>query len=291
VYSLTGTLAAKFTGNHTDVPVNLAPGTYIIQAGNGSAKLPVVSNSPTGTSAQPALKTKTPTAPTPPATSPQSGTGAKIYWTIKAGNNTLSVEIPDVVSFRFTADNSIIFTLKDGNTVELTDYQGIEFSIEPAPITTASKWDLEKTFKFGGAAYFRNWGTNEYSICMVAVAQDYVIAEDILKKIASIKILKKEITNPRFWNEKLTIFYASEDNALGLAQFYKGFRDNAWYIVHDIHNINTEWYAYEGINFYNFNNYTPSIPATFKLNPDGSLTMEVTDVRDGKGYTHTFPAP
>jgi hypothetical protein len=153
VYTLTGALAAKFTGNHTDVPVNLVPGMYVIQAGNGSAKLPVVSNSATGTSAQPALKTKSPTAATPTAATPRSGTGAKIYWTIKAGNNTMSVEIPDVVSFRFTADNSIIFTLKDGNTIELADYQGIEFSIEPAPPTTTANWDMEKTLKYGGASY------------------------------------------------------------------------------------------------------------------------------------------
>ncbi|MDR0743705.1 MAG: hypothetical protein LBF05_05060 [Tannerella sp.] len=55
------------------------------------------------------------------------------------------VEIADVEKFYFTNENSIMFTLKDGNTIELTDYQSAEFTINPAPVTTSSRRDLEKT--------------------------------------------------------------------------------------------------------------------------------------------------
>jgi hypothetical protein len=46
VYSLMGALVARFTGTHTGVSVNLAPGMYVIQAGGGSAKLWVGSSIP-----------------------------------------------------------------------------------------------------------------------------------------------------------------------------------------------------------------------------------------------------
>jgi hypothetical protein len=293
VYSLTGALAATFAGSHTDVPVNLPPGTYIIRAGNGSAKLPVGSNRASGTSAQSVVQTKAATAATPTAANQRAGTGAKIYWTIKAGDNTVSVEIPDVVSFRFTADNSIIFTLKDGNTVELTDYQGIEFTIEPAPITTVSKWDLEKTFKFGGASYVLDrYAGGIYDICVIAVAKDYIMAEGALKKIPNTNTLKKDIKYPDFLTKKLS--YVGNEKSYILAHFSKLEVGDILWIGYDFYNQSEVYpYTYSRIraDLYNFNNGTPELPAKIKFNNDGSLTMEFTDVRDGKSYTQTFPAP
>jgi hypothetical protein len=72
---------------------------------------------------------------------------------IRAVNQFIRTAFSAPVSFRFTADNSIIFTLKNGNTVEMTDYRGIEFTVEPAQPTRTSNWDLEKTLKFGGVSY------------------------------------------------------------------------------------------------------------------------------------------
>ena len=60
----------------------------------------------------------------------------KIYWNITAGASTIPVEIPNVEKFHFAADNSIVFTLKNGNTVEMADYKGVEFAIEPAKPAT-----------------------------------------------------------------------------------------------------------------------------------------------------------
>jgi hypothetical protein len=288
VYSLTGALAAKFTGNHTDVPVNLAPGMYVIQAGNGSAKLPVVSNSATGTSAQPTLKTKSPTAATPTAATPRAGTGTKIYWTIKAGDNTVSVEIPDVVSFRFTADNSIIFTLKDGNTIELTDYQGIEFTLEPAPPTTSSQWDMEKTLKFGGASY----------------------------GIFSRKVTSLNLSSVYFsvvHNQGVILF--ENDNHKEIKYAIETIHSNAWSRYADCKRIITFWdiintegesFSFFGaglsfidskeIGFIRFDTgtgifrgisslggiTTTTIPSNISLNADGSLTVT------GAGVSHTF---
>jgi hypothetical protein len=294
VYSLTGALVARFTGTHTGVPVNLTPGMYVIQAGGGSAKLWVGSNSTGGTVAQPAVEIEAATATTtPPAASLRAGTGAKIYWTVKAGNNTVSVEIPDVVSFRFTADNTIIFTLKNGNTVELADYQGVEFSIEPAPVITVSNWDLEKTFKFGGVSYVLDrYAGGIYDICVIAVAKDYIMAEGALKKIPNTNTLKKDIKYPEFLTKKLS--YAGNEKSYILAHFSKLEVGDILWIGYDFYNQSEIYpYTYSRIraDLYNFNNGTPEIPAKIKLNNDGSLTMEFTDVRDGKSYTQTFPAP
>jgi hypothetical protein len=129
---------------------------YIVQTQSGAAKLPVTGNgSGSGTTAQVQQMPATGAAayePDIPAVNPRAAT-IRIYWNIRYGNSVMPVEIADVASFRFTADHSIVFTLSNGNTIELTDYKDLEFTIEPTAPVTSSKWDLEKTFKFGGAAY------------------------------------------------------------------------------------------------------------------------------------------
>jgi hypothetical protein len=79
-----------------------------------------------------------------------------------------------LVSFRFTEENTIVFTLKDENTIELTDYQGAEFTIAPALVTTSFQWDLEKTFKFGGASY-SSINQREVLVVFVVISKNNVI--------------------------------------------------------------------------------------------------------------------
>jgi hypothetical protein len=186
----------------------------------------------------------------------------------------------------------IEFLMKDGNIIKINDFRSIVFEISPAT-PQADGWDMEKTVKFGGASYVVDWGTNTfYDICIVAVAEDYVIAEGLLKKIPVVEIPPKDIINPYFWAEKLTIFCANSKNILKLSQFYKakdGTINRIYYNIYD----DPDEFGY-GWNYgtlesaFSFNNGTPAIPTTTTLNADGSLTMEFTDVRDGTKHSHTF---
>jgi hypothetical protein len=129
-----------------------------------------------------AITTRAATAMEIPAVNPRAGT-IRIYLNITSGNSAIPVEIADVASFRFTEENSIVFTLTNGNTIELADYQGLEFTIEPTQPATNSKWDLEKTLKFGGAAYGVNsslpyvqWCTSKY---VTVYSNEEVICYDL----------------------------------------------------------------------------------------------------------------
>jgi hypothetical protein len=153
VYSLAGALVAKYAGIYTEVPITLPQGLYIIQANGQSAKLPVSTGGIGSTTSQlTTIETQTaPFTPDLPATNLRAAT-IKIYWNITAGNTIMPVEIPNVEKFYFTVDNSIVFTLKNGNTIEMANYKGVEFAIESAQTTTNSQWDLSK-YEFWGASY------------------------------------------------------------------------------------------------------------------------------------------
>ena len=128
VYALNGALVAQFAGKHIDVPVSLMSGIYIVQAADKSAKL-LVSNSNGSTIAQPiVIKNYSVEAFTPNLL--RTGKAIKVYWNIKANNST-SVEMPDVEKFYFTADNSIILTMKNGVINEIVSYYSGDFAIEP----------------------------------------------------------------------------------------------------------------------------------------------------------------
>jgi hypothetical protein len=269
---------------------------YVIQAGGGSAKLWVGSNSVGGTAAQPAVETEA-AAATPPAASLRAGTGAKIYWTVKAGNNTVSVEIPDVVSFRFTADNTIIFTLKNGNTVEMADYQGIEFTIEPAPPMAISQWDMEKTLKFGGASYGENTllpnNQSERVSYLSVVHNQGVIIYDVQNN-REIKIPNAGI-NPKVWTEYDRDYPRMDNNArlsfstteyfAEISISYRAIVVNQLSIMFIALSTNKLVVALGG--HYTFNNNTNLIPSTVKQGAAGGLIVEAVDAF-GVKISHTF---
>jgi len=108
----------------------------------------------------------------------------------------MSVEIPNVEKFHFTADNSIIFSMKNGNTIELTDYQGVEFAIEPVSQTTSDiDWNL--TLLHCGANY------DEYGNIYFSMAtKDEFIVYDATNK-STIKIKKSNIDHMDKFNNPL----------------------------------------------------------------------------------------
>ena len=146
VYTLTGTAIARFTGSYSEMMVNLQTGIYLIQAGGKSAKL-LVSNGNGSTTAQPAIEIK-PAGFTPlhgdgasePGQKPPARIGLradeaiKAYWNITTGNTTTAIEVSHVEKFYFTSGNSILITMKEGYSIEFTDYLGGEFSVEPVDI-------------------------------------------------------------------------------------------------------------------------------------------------------------
>jgi len=155
VYTVSGILVAKVSGNYTDVPVNLAKGIYIVQAGGKTVKLLVSNNGSGAVCAQPTVAEIAPASYAPstsfPVTLKAANTAAlKQYWNVHYNNTVIAVEIAQVSSFYFTTDNAVVFTLVNGSTVQLPNYQMIDFGTQPAQ--SGSKWNMNMTMKFGGAA-------------------------------------------------------------------------------------------------------------------------------------------
>jgi len=215
VYSIMGTLVFKSAGTYTSVPVNLAPGVYVVQAGDKTAKLMVTGEGFGGssTAVQPVQSVVEPQAAVnaPSSISLRAGT-VKIYWNITAASNTTPVEIANVESFKFTPDNSIVFTMKNGNTVELADYQGVTFTTEPVQ-TGNSDWDWERTLKYGGASYA--WTNGAPEIVWAAVSNTGGIAFKVQNDY--MKLEANQITNPSMWdranqpNSRLSVFITNSD--------------------------------------------------------------------------------
>jgi hypothetical protein len=206
IYNMLGALADKRFGAFTDVSINLNAGVYIVQAGGSSTKLFVSKNGFGGAVTQPkSVATQLP-AYADPVVSLRAG-GIKTYWNIKHGDMTTPVEMSNVAKFYFTADGSLVFVLKNGNTVELTDYKGVEFTIEPAA-TTNSNWDMEKTLKFGGAAYMCN-SSLEASMwfatkCVSIFLKDQIVIYNITNNVETkypIKFLPEEGRVSAFYND------------------------------------------------------------------------------------------
>jgi len=168
VYSMNGAFVAQFAGNYTEVSIPLASGIYIVRADSKSAILAIGANGNGNAVTQPTVEAKVINPPTP--ISLQSGNTIKIYWNITASNSTMSVEISNVEKFYFTTDNSIVFTFRNGNTVELEEYQGVEFSTEPS-LTTNSNIDWNLTLLHCGANY-DEYGNIYYSM---ATKDNYIV--------------------------------------------------------------------------------------------------------------------
>jgi hypothetical protein len=296
IYTVNGMMIGHYP-QASDIAVNLPPGLYMVQSGRYAAKLPVVGSGTGSTAAvreQPQTGSQVFSSAPPPVL--RAGSSIRIYWNIKVGNNILSMEIPDVVSFRFTAEHTIVFSLKNGNTIELEDYQGIEFSIEPVPPTTNSKWDMEKTFKSGGATYgadFFSSGHDHVTYTSVtAVTNDYVIAYLIFLDF-NIKLEKKDITYSNFWNieGKLSCVYENAGIITMSAERYDiwGNKNISFYTYtnpYKGYDQDAAGHGSYGIPVARYPGETNIIPTTFKLT---GANLTAIFVVNGRTYTYTFP--
>ena len=188
IYTVNGSLVAQFAGIYMEVAVNLSSDIYIVQADGKSAKLAIGASGNGRTVVESTVEAKTVNANVPIPISLRAGNTIKIYWNITANNSTMSVEISNVEKFYFTEDNSIVFTLKNGNTVELDEYHGVDFSIEPA-LSANSNIDWGLTLLHCGANYDEN-GNIYYSM---ATKDEFIVYDATNKTIT--KVAKSNIDN------------------------------------------------------------------------------------------------
>jgi hypothetical protein len=291
VYTVSGALFALSTGNHTEISVDLPSGIYIVQAGGKSTKLAVGANGNGGMVAQPNVETQASTYSSAPI-SLRSGNGINVYWNITASNSTMSVEIPNVQKFYFTADNSIAFLLKNGNTIELADYKEIDFSIEPVPIS-ANDWDLERTFAIGGGVYHAEIDdiNDKFVYCeyISVISKTDIIIYDVSTQKET-KYSRSKISNNKFGeNDYLITFTLRESD-----EWYQSFpllskiepteygdRTMLYFLTSDY------TYGSVAIHVYDFNGGTDKIPTVFEIDKDGNLVATYTNA-DGVTRQHTF---
>ena len=287
VYAVIGTLMAQFTGNHTEVSVNLASGTYIVQANGRSAKL-FVNNGNGSAVSQPEIKTKTAVyAPTVPI-SLRSDSTINIYWNITANNSTTSIKISNVEKFYFKLDSLLVFELKGGGTVELSNYQGIEFTIEPVEPTPDTYWDLERTFAIGGGSYGFDYNLDEpmsYKLEYIsAVSQTDIIIYDVASGQET-KYSRNGIPDNLMNMDNAVIsFYKDEYSALPVISYI------TFNCCIDLGSIlpdsRVTWIRTEN-PYYSFNGGTNKIPTTFNTDKDGNLVATYFNA-DGVSRQHTF---
>ena len=115
VYTLYGALIVRLAGNHSDVPVNLLQGIYVLHAGGKSAKL-ITGKNGNGYATQMGthglqIRPSDQTGTHGLQIRASEGDGIKTYCNVTAGNETVSFEMSDVESFHFKTNQSIVFIL------------------------------------------------------------------------------------------------------------------------------------------------------------------------------------
>jgi len=299
IYAISGVLIKKFNENSTSIPVSLIEGLYIVQADGKAVKLLVNSNGNGGTS-QPVTVSSTVSQSTntvQQSTSPTFNTQTfraatatlKTYWNINAGNTITSIDIGSVNTFHITTDNVIVFSMKDGNTVELTNYQSTSFGAQP----TASQntdWDMARTILYGGATYA--WGySNPPAITFAAVHKNGLAFHSVI--IDNTFIEDKRIINsdidPKLWDagnnpySRLSASFGYMYTGYGMSYPETG-TDSGWISLMTSTGVLGEYRASD----FSFNNNVYIILTTFVK--DGSkITMTCVDI-NGKTWSYTFSA-
>ena len=267
IYALNGALVVRFTGYYTEIPVNLRQGIYVVKAGGKSAKL-LVDRNGYGDATAPSTENQTLSygLQTRASGHTYAGNGIKTYWILSAGNSTLPLEMSNVERFHFKTYQSIVFTMKNGNTFELDGFQGMQFDSEPV-WATASKWNLLLTQKFGGFALGADASlptTERYKTnYATAFSEKEIICYDIRNKTER----RYPISYLPAFEARISMFRGS-NNFLTPAYSYKSLPEEENMINFlSIENGNLLWYE----NASNWPNNTNLGKTTFSLVEDGNL--------------------
>ena len=296
VFTITGALVARFAGYYSEVLLNLPAGIYIVQADGKSAKLPVNNGFGSAVSRK-EIVTKTAIDAQHAPIGLRSENSIKEYWNIIANSTTMSIKIADVEKFSFKLD-TLVFTLKNGGTIELSNYQGVEFTIEPAEPTTETHWDLERTFAVGGGAYgFDN--TLPYPMSHKVEFISVVSNTDVIIYDVS------EEKETKYSRNEIPIGWLDIDNAQITFFCSKGSNSNEDVIYPAISYVSSQtptpviqFNAIDGqkVGFtlfmffgqdYGFNGHTNEIPTTFTIDKDGNLVAAYVNA-DGISRQHIF---
>lgn len=291
IYTLSGALVVQFAGNYTAVPVNLPSDIYVVQASGTSAKLPVNNNNGSAV-AQPKIEAQTYMYAPPTSTGLRSENDIKIYWNIIANNTGMSIKISDIEKFSFKAD-TIVFTLTNGSTVELPNYQGIEFTIEATGPTTDTHWDLERTFAIGGGAYGFNRALSDPLDYMVEYISAVSQTDIIICEVASgkeTKYSRKDIYNWNFIDllykdDAVICFCARSDGTTYPAISFKEVTYGSFYFYS--FRLDFPFMENHSSDSYDFNGGTNRISTIFKVDKDGNMVASYVNA-DGVSRQHTF---
>ena len=291
VYTMSGVLIAKVSGNSTSVPVNLVKGLYIVQANGKAVKLMVTGNGSEGISIQSTVVNATSTQSTTTTTLRAATATFKQYWNINAGDMITPIDIGTVNTFYITTNNTIVFLMKDGNTVQLTNYQGTSFSTQP---TTSQNidWDMANTILYGGATYAWGYGGifgTPSAITWAAVHKNGLAFHSIITDNTFLedKRINNSDINQKLWdagnnsNSRLSAFFGSTATNYGMSYSVSENGVQIMYLV-----LPTGLTGSVAAAAWSFNNNTNIIPTTFVK--DGTkVTMTCVDI-NGKTWSYTF---
>ena len=291
VFTLYGALVAQFSGNYTDVMINLAQGFYIVQSNGKNVKLFVNKSGNGGTNFQPIIKLQT--VVNTSNTVNLRASNIKVYWNITTGNTTMSVEMPNVEKFYFTADNSIVFTLKNGNSIELADYMGVEFAIEPTQ-PPGSGWELERTLQYGGCTYAMRAVGVQRTVVFAAVHKDGIAFQSKFIDETDLRYqwFSNANINSAMWNAAKANLGSRLSVFVGPVWEY----GTTYPITYNAYSYIALLRMTEGdqirsvVESWGFNGNTNLIPTTVVQNADGSITMSCKDI-NGFVQSHTFVNP
>jgi len=270
-----------------------------VQADGNAAKLLVASNGSGGasmqstvanTASQPevANAVQTSMSATNGSSTPlKAATAAfKQYWNINAGNTITPIDIGTVNTFHITTDNTIVFDMKDGNTVQMTNYQSTSFSTQP---TTSQNidWDVAKTILYGGATYA--WGSNPPAITWAAVHKNGLAFFSVVmdNSFSEVQRINNSDIDPTLWeaannpDSRLAAFFVYTPIKYGMS--YSGIADG-WQMVYLMSPTGVRSESWAGT--WSYNNNTNIIPTTF-IKDGTKLIMACVDY-NGETWSYSF---
>jgi hypothetical protein len=292
IYSIFGVVIGRYV-NQPVIPLNhLPPGVYVVHDGSHVARFVAGSRNRPQTPA-PVAKAAQVQAQYPvagAATSP-----APYYLNIKygvAGHDLVyAINVNEIKRWNFTSDGGAYFEKIDGNIIVLNGIKSISPDIIPSTPST-SLWDMEKTVKYGGAAYgiiSSLTGYNSRVGYISVIHPNGVIIHDV----ANNRDLKYPLAgiHAKAWSEYAdrnrrisvrTDGSAGAEACMSSIRIFSGNPEAIHFIRFSDGLLNSE-----RADRWEFNGHTNIIPSTIIHNADGSITIEATDT-DGAGLSHTF---
>lgn len=286
IYKISGVLIGSYPES-SDVSIYLQPDIYIVKNGPNAAKL-LVNNHNAGTIQVEEKNTiESNSSPKPVSLTTKSTISSTQYWNVSNGKTTIPVDINMVHVFKFTSENTLLIEYINGNTTEITGYNG-GFSIAKVP--DEDYWDWTLTSRLGGASYGCNFDyLDAYKVEYISIfSKTHLIIYDIqLKKETRYPInsihhpesLNKTNAIVSILNDKLCISYNIVDEWDMERIYFLGlFNGGEW---------GEPTWASIPVRYYEFNNWTNRIHSTIKMNENGDLVVSYKNA-DGVAREYTI---